>query len=125
MDKETHVANLIQLSKVDGQVSPHEIIFIQSLALRMGVDGDTFQRIVKYPDKVPFRIAKDEADRRRQLCELIVLAQIDQDKDMEELNLIEHMGAQLGFSVGLVDKLVSYFAHNPIPQDLEALFDSM
>jgi len=97
MDKETHVANLIRLARADGDVTPHEMILVQSLALRMEVDEATFQRIAKYPELVPHRIAKSEDDRRRQLCELIGLAHIDRKKTPEELKLLEHIGVQMGF----------------------------
>jgi len=123
MNKETHVANLIQLARADGEVTPHEMILVQSLALRMGVDGATFQRIAKYPDLVPHRLAKSEDDQRRQLCELVVLAHIDRKKAPEELKLLEHIGVQLGFSAERVDKLVQYFEDNTMPENLNQLFD--
>lgn len=125
MDRETHVKHLIQLAKADGQVHPHELIFIQSLALRMGIDGSVFQRIASHPDLVPFRMASREEDRFTQLCELVMLLHIDQQTEPEELAYVEKVGMKLGFSAEKVDKLVDYFGSNPMPQDLEAFRKSL
>ena len=121
MEKATHVANLIALSKADGEVHPHELIFIQSLALRMGVDGAEFQRIVKYPDLVPERISASADERLRQLSELIILAHIDLEKDTKELEMIKKMGQKLSFTDVQIDKLTNYLDAHPMPRDLDVL----
>lgn len=121
MEKATHIANLIALSKVDGDVHPHELIFIQSLALRMGVDGAAFQRIAKYPDLVPERISGSEDERLGQLSELIILAHIDLEKDTKELELIKKMGLKLSFTDAQIDRLVAYLDAHPMPRDLNVL----
>ncbi len=125
MEKETHIKHLINLAKADGQVHPHELIFIQSLALRMGIDGAVFQRIASHPDLVPFRISTKDDERFAQLCELVMLLHIDQGSDPEELSYVEQVGVKLGFSAELVDKLVDYFRSNPMPQDMEKLRNSL
>lgn len=125
MDRETHVMHLINLAKADGHIHPHELIFIQSLALRMGIDGSVFQRIATHPDLVPFRIASREEDRFAQLCELVMLLHIDQKTEPEELAYVEKIGIKLGFTSALVDQLVNYFGSNPMPQDLESFRKSL
>jgi uncharacterized membrane protein YebE (DUF533 family) len=121
MDKETHVANLIALAKADGVLHAHELIFIQGLALRMGVDGQSFQRIVKYPDVVPQRIPDNENDRLRQLGELIALMHIDFNADKEELSFVERIGVRLGFKSAEVDQLAEFLQSNMLPADNETL----
>ncbi len=117
MDKETHVANLIALAKADGVLHAHELIFIQGIALRMGVDGQAFQRIVKYPDIVPQRIPESESDRIRQLGEMLALMHIDFNADKEELAFVERVGVRLGFTNTQVHKLVEFLQSNMLPSD--------
>lgn len=125
MDKETHIKHLISLAKSDSQVHPHELIFIQSLALRMGIDGAVFQRIALHPDLVPFRISTKDEERFAQLCELVMLLHIDQGSNPEELLYLEQIGMKLGFTAGLVGQLVDYFRNNTMPQDLEQFRKSL
>lgn len=125
MDRETHLMHLINLAKADGQAHPHEIIFIQSLALRMGIDGSVFQRIASHPDLVPFRIASLVEDRFAHLCELVMLLHIDQKTEPEELAYVEKIGIKLGFTSAMVDRLVNYFRSKPMPEDLEIFRKSL
>ncbi len=125
MDKETHIANLISLAKMDGVLHAHELIFIQGLALRMGVDGQGFQRIVKYPELVPQRLPENEKDRLQQLSELIVLLHIDFNADSEELRFVQKVGEKFGYTATQVDALVKYLQHNTLPTDQDELRDVM
>jgi hypothetical protein len=109
------------MAKIDGKVHAHELIFIQSLALRMGLDGSGFQHIVKYPDLVPLRISNTETERFRQLCELIVLLNIDFDKNLKGLEFLEKHGVKLGFTTQAAQDTVHHFENNAMPEDTNAL----
>lgn len=126
MEKETHIANMINLAKIDGILHPHESMFIQSLALRMGINPIVFQRIVERPENTPTRIPTSERERFRQICELIVLATIDQNGDQQELEFIKSHAVKMGIPDYKVNKLFDYLKTNTIPKDLNslnALFD--
>ena len=126
MEKETHIANMIKLAKLDGVLHPHEAMFIQSLALRMGINPIVFQRIVERPENTPARIPTSEKERFQQICELIILATIDQNGDEEELAFIKQHAVKMGIPDYKVNKLFDYLKTHTIPKDLNslnALFD--
>lgn len=121
MEKETHIANLIHLARIDGVLHPHEAIFIQSLALRMGINPIVFQRIVERPENTPSRIPKSERERFQQVCELVVLATIDQANDEKELDFIQQHAKKLGISDLKVNKLFEYLKTHSMPSDINVL----
>ena len=126
MEKETHIANMINLAKLDGVLHQHEAMFIQSLALRMGINPIVFQRIVERPESTPKRIPTSEKERFQQICELIVLATIDQNGDKNELEFIKQHAVKMGIPDFKVNKLFEYLKTNTLPEDLnslDALFD--
>lgn len=122
MEKETHIANMINLAKLDGFLHPHEAMFIQSLALRMGINPIVFQRIVERPENTPARIPTGEKERFQQICELVVLAMIDQNGDEKELEFIKQHAVKMGISDFKVDKLFDYLKTHTMPKDLNVLY---
>ncbi|NEN24990.1 hypothetical protein G3O08_15930 [Cryomorpha ignava] len=117
---------MIELAIIDGVLHPHEAMFIQSLALRMGINTIVFQRIVERPENTPLRIPTSEKERFQQVCELIILAPIDQNRDDKELEFIKQHAIKMGIPNYKVNKLFDYLKTNTIPKylsSLNALFD--
>lgn len=126
MEKETHIANMISLAKIDGVLHPHEAMFIQSLALRMGINPFVFQRIIERSENTPTHISICDKERFQQVCELIILATIDQDGNEEEFEYIKQYAEKMGIPKYKVSMLFDYLVTHSVPKDvhtLSAFFD--
>jgi hypothetical protein len=121
MEKESHIASLLAMARADGMVHAHEIVLIQSIAIRMGLESGAFERMVKYPEQLVYRMPAGRGEKLAQLAELIVLMHIDLQTDTRELAFLEKTGAHMGFSAQEVGKLVAYLQHHDLPADTTQL----
>lgn len=121
--KEAHLANLIIMAKADGVLHPMESLFIQGVAVRMGIPQGTFSRIASMPDLASKKIPKDVEIRIRQFCEIIILTQVDFQQHEEEKKLLYDIGTRMKIPVPKVDKLVEYLSKNKMPDHVISMME--
>ena len=125
MEKEAHLANLIQIAKADGVMHPMESLFIQGLSARMGIDSIAFQRVASSPELASKMVPTDDETRIRHFCELIVLSQVDFNSSSEEKELLEEIGRRMHIPEEKVLKLEKYLSENKLPDDYTELIDKL
>jgi uncharacterized tellurite resistance protein B-like protein len=125
MEKQAHLANLINLAKADGIMHPMESLFIQGIAARMGINAMDFTRISKNPERASNTIPADDETRVRHFCELIVLTQVDFSSSDAEKELLQEIGKRMQIPEEKVIKLEKYLSENKLPSDYTDLLDSL
>lgn len=123
--KEAHLANLMRMAKADGVLHPMESIFIQAIAVRMGISQTSFARIAAMPEMASSRITSNEEERLKQFCELIILSQVDVQKSEEEKKLLYEIGAQMHIPSQKVDNLEAFLEQNRLPEDISGLMEKL
>lgn len=125
MEKEAHLANLVNLAKADGVMHPMESLFIQGIAGRMGIDNTAFQRVVRSPELASKMVPTNDETRLRHFCELVVLTQVDFNANNKEKEMLEEIGQRMGIPEDKVNKLEAYLAENKLPSDYTDLMNSL
>lgn len=121
--KEAHLANLIMMAKADGVLHPMESLFIQGVAMRMGISEGSFRRVAAMPEYASKDIPEDVDTRVRQFCDIIILTQIDLIDHEEEKKLLYEVGMRMKIPARKVDKLVAYLSENKMPDNVISLME--
>ncbi len=124
-NKEAHLANLIKIAKADGVLHPMESIFIQGIAMRMGIPQTSFSRIAAMPDLAPTTVPEDDETKFRQFCELVILSQVDFMKSDDEKKLLYEIGVHMHIPSQKVDNLEKFLSQNRMPDDVSELMTSL
>jgi uncharacterized tellurite resistance protein B-like protein len=121
--KEAHLANLINMAKADGVLHPIESLFIQGIAMKMGIAQGSFSRIAAMPDLASKKMSEDAETRIRQFCEIIILTQIDLMQHDEERKLLYEIGMRMKIPARKVDSLVEYLSKHKLPDNVISLME--
>ena len=111
-EKHTHVANLIKLAKADKELVQDEVIFIKSIAIKIGVDSSDFNNIALNLESVKEVTPVSVEVKARQFYDILTLMSIDQKADGEEENLSRELGGKLGFSKDQVERAITITKDN-------------
>jgi hypothetical protein len=111
-EKHTHVANLIKLAKADKELVQDEVIFIKSIAIKIGVDSSDFNNIALNLESVKEVTPVSREVKARQFYDILTLMSIDQKADGEEENLSRELGGKLGFSKDQVERAITITKDN-------------
>ena len=111
-EKHTHVANLIKLAKADKELVKDEVIFIKSIAIKIGVDSSDFNNIALNLESVKEVTPVSREVKARQFYDILTLMSIDQKADGEEENLSRELGGKLGFSKDQVERAITITKDN-------------
>jgi hypothetical protein len=111
-EKHTHVANLIKLAKADKELVQDEVIFIKSIAIKIGVDSSDFNNIALNLESVKEVTPVSVEVKARQFYDILTLMSIDQKADEEEENLSRELGGKLGFSKDQVERAITITKDN-------------
>jgi hypothetical protein len=111
-EKHTHVANLIKLAKADKELVQDEVIFIKSIAIKIGVDSSDFNNIALNVESVKEVTPVSVEVKARQFYDILTLMSIDQKADEEEENLSRELGGKLGFSKDQVERAITITKDN-------------
>lgn len=96
--------DLIDLSKVDGEVSVIEMQFINSVAEFLNITQDELRKLNETP--VNFSPKNYEAERIAQLYRLVLLMGIDRKYTKKEINFCKKMGLKLGLNPNSVNEVI-------------------
>jgi hypothetical protein len=125
-EKLSHINDLIQLSRVDGYESSIESCYIETVAIRIGVEKEDLERLKNNEIVIPFSPPKFEYEIIPQFHRIVLLMGIDRLIYKEELNFCTDLGIKMGLNPNAVkeilDKMI-YYPNNIIPADeLESIF---
>jgi len=108
----SHLANLIRLAKADEQIHHHEIIFIQSLAVKMGLTDFEFQAVVKDPDRITFKVAYDEEVKLEHYFQTLTLMNIDFNAHSKEQEFCLELGKKMRIPSYHCSRMIEFMVNN-------------
>jgi uncharacterized tellurite resistance protein B-like protein len=115
-EKKSIISELIELSKVDGEVSQNEIGLIKQVGNMIGLQDGEILELFKNP--VKFNPESSHLDRIVQFQRLVLLANVDEKIAEEEIDRLKKMGLRLGLNAKAVEEVLERmndYPNNVIP----------
>lgn len=103
-EKLSAISQLIELAKVDGNVSEQEIRFLHALGAQMGISEDQMLELFKNP--VKFDAFQNEMDNIVQFQRLVLMVNVDQSVDAKEIEMLRWIGLRLGLNIRATDEII-------------------
>ena len=105
-EKHTHVANLIKVAKADKELTHEEVVFVKSIAMKLGVTSSDFNEIALNLESVRVKTPLAIEDKARQFYDILTLMSIDQEAHEEEEKMCRDLGEMIGFNEEQVEKAI-------------------
>ena len=105
-EKVSHLYDLIRLSRADGKESLSEISFINSVAVKLGIDVEDMEIIRSEFFHIKFLPPEHEADVIPQFYRLVFLMVADRQIDTHELNFCYDLGMRMGLNLYAVQEIL-------------------
>lgn len=115
-EKRSIISELIELSKVDGEVSEQEVALIKKMGNMIGMSDPEILDCFKNP--APFDPQTSAQDRIVQFHRLVLLMNVDGEVHASELNHLKLVGVKMGLNPNAVAEVLSRmydFPNNLIP----------
>ena len=112
-EKLSHLNDLVNLSRIDGNESMHEVNFINSVADRLGIDRSKVKELRKDSKDIVFTPATDMYQIMMQYHRLIVLMGIDRIITQEEKDFCLELGKKMNLKVEAINELIEKAIDNP------------
>ncbi len=112
-EKISHLNDLIQLSRVDGNESLNEVNFINSVADRLGISRSDLEKIRKSQTEVTFNPPKDMYQLMMQFHRLIVLMGIDRIISQEEKSFCQELGLKMNLKKAAIEEIIDKAIDTP------------
>lgn len=126
LEKLSHLKDLINLSKVDGDESHMEMNFINAVADRLCVKRSDLEKIKSGELKIKFSTPKWENQVIEQFHRLILLMGIDKTITRDEINFCFELGIRMGLNYNAITEVLRKAVINPahlMPKDeMEDIF---
>lgn len=110
--KKFHIANLITIAKADGKLTQEEVIFVKSVAIKLGVSSNEFNEVVLNIESVKEEIPVTTDGRLQALYDILTMMSLDMDAHEEEIKICTHLGALIGFTSEQVDTAIKLSVAN-------------
>ncbi|MDX2001069.1 MAG: hypothetical protein SFW35_01435 [Chitinophagales bacterium] len=95
IEKQGIIANLVKLAQVDRQMLPNEVIYIQSIALKLSIPPADFQDILSRVDYLVSSLPSSPEVKQRMFYIVCNGMNIDGQSAQEELEFCKRLGANL------------------------------
>lgn len=112
-EKISQLNDLVNLARIDGIESLHEINFINWVAERLQLSPDDVERVKNSEQPVEFTAARHESENIERFHRLVLLMGIDKKLMQEEIRYCMDMGMRMGLNVHAVVETISKLASNP------------
>ena len=120
------IAHMIKLANADGQIDPRELIFVQSIALKMQLSSLDVQDVVSSPDRHLSSAPYQGEEQLPFLFYLLSLMTIDLNVDEGEKKYLRSSAYKLRLDAATVDKAIAFMEANVAhPVSLEAFLEEM
>jgi uncharacterized tellurite resistance protein B-like protein len=107
----TYFAALVKIAFADGSLDPHELKFLEKMAIRLGIEDAEFTKILEYPERYPIDPPVDYNDRVEQLYYFTRMVFIDDEIRVDEAKVVRKMTVALGFPVKNAEKITDEAIH--------------
>ena len=97
MNKSSLLASLIKLAKSDGHVDHHEDMLLKFFAIKMGISGEDFQKIVAQADTIQVVVPNTLDERVEHMYKMLSMMKLDLVAHEEEIKMCHDLGIKLGF----------------------------
>ncbi len=94
-EKISHLNDLVQLSRIDGQESPIEISFINSVAEKMGISREELEKIREKNNNIEFTLPENIYQLMMQYHRIIILMGIDRIVSESEMDFCIGLGIKM------------------------------
>lgn len=101
-----HFRNLISLSAADGSIKDVERVALSKIAFENDIPLDRLNVMLLKASEYAYLIPQNNAERERQLQEMIALAWVDGEFAPAERELINMVAAKLGLSALEIDRFI-------------------
>ncbi len=112
-EKISHLNDLINLSKIDGNEALNEVNFINSVADRLGVSRADLKRLREKNSDVEFTPSRDMYQRMMQYHRLIILMGIDRIITQEEKDLCIDLGVKMNLKREAIEEIIDKALDTP------------
>lgn len=112
-EKISHLNDLINLSKIDGNEALNEVNFINSVADRLGVSRQDLNELRKKSAKIHFTPPEDMYQIMMQYHRLIVLMGIDRIIAEEEKELCLELGLKMNLKKAAIEEIIDKAIDTP------------
>jgi hypothetical protein len=118
-EKLSALSQLIAFARSGTVIKDVEYDFLVLVADQIGVDKNTFDRLLKNP--VPHLNLKTESERIVQFHRLVLLMNVDREIEPSELQKIHQLGIKMGLNLQAIDKtlaIMHQYENNSIPANV-------
>jgi hypothetical protein len=112
-EKLSHLNDLINLSKIDGNEAMNEVNFINSVADRLGVKRSDLLKLKERRDKVQYSPPPDTYQLMMQYHRLIILMGIDRIITEEEKKLCLDLGLRMNLKKEVIEEIIDKAIDTP------------
>jgi len=110
--KKNHIANLIKIAKADNVLTNEEVVFIKSIAIKLGITSNEFNEIALNTESVKEESPTTQEGKIQVLYEILTMMSLDMDANEEEIKICNHIGQLIGFSEEQVGKAIKLSVDN-------------
>ncbi len=98
------LSEMISMATIDNDLKEREYNFLLAVAKQLEVSKLDLDRLFSAP--APFKPQKSESERIIQFYRLILMMNIDEDKDPREEKLVKECGLRMGLNPIAMDKVL-------------------
>lgn len=102
-----HFRNLISLAMADGKLAEAERVYLSKLAFEKNIPLDRMNVMLDRANEYTLLIPQNNAEKERQLKEMIEFAMVDGEFARAERELIFTVGSRLGFEKSDIEKRIA------------------
>ena len=110
--KKNHIANLIKIAKADNVLTNEEVVFIKSIAIKLGITSNEFNEIALNTESVKQESPSTMEGKIQVLFEILTMMSLDLDAHEEEIKICNHIGQLIGFTEEQVGKAIKLSVDN-------------
>ena len=96
--KMAHIANLISLASIDGEISENEKNFVVKMAQVFGLTQEEFNQCFKDSDNLIIEVPKSDDDKVEYLKNVVVMMMADGHIDEKEREFAEYLAEEFGYN---------------------------
>ena len=123
-EKFSHIRNLIEMAKSDGNLNMAELTYISWVAMKLGVSTTDLNRLFQEENKHVNSLS--DKDRISRYHRIINMMYVDGKIDPNELNKCEELGVKMKLNKQKIEKLLGQISTNDNKmislEELENLF---
>jgi uncharacterized tellurite resistance protein B-like protein len=93
----SHLKNIFTIALADGKIDSNELNTIFSIAQKIGISKEEFDRVVKNNESIKNKFPVAFKDKHTQLCHLIAMMFVDGQIDNNELSYCYQLSEKLGY----------------------------